>query len=118
VIVFEGSVLHDGAEHAGLAVVSIQPDEPAFEVRAGARGLKGLVVNFPRVGAADAAGASPERGAGLKRWQCALCAFSYDEALGMPEDGIAAGTRWADVPESWTCPDCGACKTDFEMIEA
>jgi rubredoxin len=33
----------------------------------------------------------------------------------MPEDGIAPGTRWEDVPESWSCPDCGATKADFEM---
>jgi rubredoxin len=32
-----------------------------------------------------------------------------------PEDGIAPGTRWADVPMNWTCPECGARKDDFEM---
>ena len=50
-------------------------------------------------------------------WQCVLCAFVYDEAAGMPEDGIAPGTRWADVPENWGCPDCSAKKNDFEMVE-
>jgi len=48
-------------------------------------------------------------------WECVLCGFRYDEAKGMPEDGIAPGTRWEDVPESWSCPDCGAAKADFEM---
>ena len=33
------------------------------------------------------------------------------------EEGIAAGTRWEDVPPNWTCPECGARKEDFEMIE-
>ncbi|MCB1629790.1 MAG: rubredoxin, partial [Xanthomonadales bacterium] len=32
-------------------------------------------------------------------------------------DGIEAGTRWEDVPESWMCPDCGVGKSDFEMVE-
>ena len=32
-------------------------------------------------------------------------------------DGIAPGTRWEDVPETWTCPDCGVTKSDFEMVE-
>ena len=41
----------------------------------------------------------------------------YDEAEGCPEDGIAPGTRWADIPASWTCPECGAGKQDFEMVE-
>jgi rubredoxin len=50
-------------------------------------------------------------------WQCILCGFIYEEALGIPEEGIAAGTRWEDVPEQWICPDCSATKTDFEMIE-
>ena len=46
-----------------------------------------------------------------------LCAFIYDEAAGMPDEGIAPGTRWADVPEAWTCPDCSASKADFDMVQ-
>ena len=41
----------------------------------------------------------------------------YDESQGWPEDGIAAGTKWEDLPDDWTCPDCGVSKVDFEMIE-
>jgi rubredoxin len=52
----------------------------------------------------------------LKVWQCELCAFSYDESEGLPAEGIAPGTRWADVPETWTCPDCSATKDDFAMV--
>jgi rubredoxin len=52
-----------------------------------------------------------------KLYQCIQCGFEYDEALGWPEDGIAAGTRWDDIPDDWICPDCGAAKADFEMIE-
>jgi len=51
-----------------------------------------------------------------KRWQCLACSYIYEEAKGWPDDGIAAGTRWGDIPEDWVCPDCGAAKTDFEMI--
>jgi rubredoxin len=50
-------------------------------------------------------------------WQCILCGFIYDESAGLPEEGIAPGTRWADVPDDWICPDCSATKADFEMIE-
>jgi rubredoxin len=53
----------------------------------------------------------------FRRWQCILCAYAYDEALGVPEDNIPPGTRWEDVPADWTCPDCGAMKDDFELIE-
>ena len=52
-----------------------------------------------------------------KVWHCVLCAFVYDEAAGLPEEGIAAGTRWKDVPETWGCPDCSAKKADFDMVE-
>ena len=55
--------------------------------------------------------------AGFKVWKCVLCGFAYDEAIGMPVDGIPPGTRWADVSESWLCPDCSASKSDFEMVE-
>ena len=51
-----------------------------------------------------------------KKYMCMLCGFIYDEALGWPEDGIQAGTRWEDVPQNWCCPDCGATKADFEMV--
>ncbi|MCX6397415.1 MAG: rubredoxin [Propionibacteriales bacterium] len=50
-------------------------------------------------------------------FMCLQCGLEYDEAAGWPEEGIAAGTRWADVPEDWCCPDCGAAKTDFDMVE-
>ncbi|QTN23733.1 rubredoxin [Rhizobacter sp. AJA081-3] len=49
-------------------------------------------------------------------WLCVICGFVYDESLGLPEDGIAPGTRWADVPEDWGCPECGAAKAEFEMV--
>lgn len=52
----------------------------------------------------------------LKRLMCLGCGFSYDEALGLPEHGIAPGTRWADIPDDWKCPDCGTPKHMFEMV--
>jgi rubredoxin len=53
----------------------------------------------------------------MKIWQCIVCGFIYDEAKGLPEDGINAGTRWEDIPADWACPDCGVAKADFEMVE-
>jgi rubredoxin len=53
----------------------------------------------------------------IKKWQCIICGFVYDESAGWPEDGIPAGTAWEDVPEDWLCPDCGTGKADFEMME-
>ncbi|AWP22039.1 rubredoxin [Acidiferrobacter sp. SPIII_3] len=52
-----------------------------------------------------------------KVYMCVICGFLYEEEKGLPEHGIPAGTRWKDVPENWTCPDCGATKDEFEMIE-
>ncbi len=52
-----------------------------------------------------------------KTFMCTVCGFIYDEAQGWPDDGIKAGTRWKDVPETWMCPECGATKDDFEMEE-
>ena len=53
----------------------------------------------------------------FKTFRCIVCGLVYSEADGWPQDGIAAGTRWADVPGDWCCPDCGASKDDFEMEE-
>lgn len=53
----------------------------------------------------------------LKKWLCIVCGWIYDEALGWPDDGIAPGTRWEDIPDDWLCPECKVGKADFEMIE-
>lgn len=53
----------------------------------------------------------------LPSWQCFFCGVLYDETQGWPEEGIAVGTRWADIPEDWHCPECGAAKADFQMFE-
>ncbi|WP_280461553.1 rubredoxin [Nocardia carnea] len=52
-----------------------------------------------------------------KLYRCVICGFEYDEELGWPDDGLVPGTRWEDIPDDWTCPDCGATKEDFEMVE-
>ena len=51
------------------------------------------------------------------RWRCRTCGLVYDEALGLPDEGLSPGTRFADIPEDWYCPDCGSEKGDFERIE-
>ncbi|TDG15714.1 rubredoxin reductase [Seongchinamella unica] len=53
----------------------------------------------------------------MSRWECIVCGLIYDEKQGWPDDGIAPGTRWEDVPEDWLCPDCGVGKEDFELLE-
>ena len=52
-----------------------------------------------------------------KTWMCLICGWIYDEAAGAPDHGIAPGTAWDQVPMNWTCPECGARKEDFEMVE-
>jgi rubredoxin len=53
----------------------------------------------------------------MKVFACIVCGFIYDESVGIPEEGIPAGTLWVDVPADWACPECGVGKADFEMIE-
>lgn len=52
----------------------------------------------------------------MKKWQCVVCGFIYDEEEGWPEENILPGTAWEDVPDDWACPDCGVSKSSFEMI--
>ena len=42
-----------------------------------------------------------------------ICGYEYSEIDGDPENGIAPGTKWADIPDDFTCPICGAGKEDF-----
>jgi rubredoxin len=53
----------------------------------------------------------------MKRWMCMNCGWTYDEAVGDPMGGIPPGTAWEAIPETWKCPDCGAGKAEFEMVE-
>ena len=49
--------------------------------------------------------------------QIALDTMNVTVPPGSPAEGLAPGTRWADIPEDWICPDCGVGKSEFEMID-
>ncbi|WP_066800816.1 FAD-dependent oxidoreductase [Moraxella oblonga] len=53
----------------------------------------------------------------FRKFICRACGYIYDEALGDPEDGLPAGTRFEDIPDDWECPLCGVKKSDFEPYE-
>ncbi|WP_437548991.1 rubredoxin [Sorangium sp. So ce327] len=53
----------------------------------------------------------------MKKYRCLVCGFVYDPAVGDPDTGIAPGTSFEDLPDSWMCPECGATKADFEPID-
>lgn len=53
----------------------------------------------------------------MRKFRCRYCSHIYDESLGDPGTGIAPGTRFEDVPEDWSCPECGAMKSDYELME-
>jgi rubredoxin len=116
IVVLGGSVMHAGVEKKATTIIYVAPEEGPFRLHAGPQGLEAIALDFPHPEEPIAPAATAADG-DFKVWQCVLCAFVYDEAAGLPEDGIAPGTRWADVPASWGCPDCSATKKDFEMVE-
>ncbi|MCL2747139.1 MAG: rubredoxin [Oscillospiraceae bacterium] len=50
----------------------------------------------------------------MKEYVCSVCGYVYSEAEGYPDDGIAPGIAWADVPDDFVCPACGVGKDMFE----
>ena len=52
----------------------------------------------------------------MQKYVCNVCGYIYDPNKGDPEANIAAGTSFADLPENWVCPICGAEKSDFEKL--
>jgi len=50
----------------------------------------------------------------MKKYVCGICGYVYDESLGAPEVGIAAGTSFNDLPDSFVCPLCAMGKEVFE----
>ena len=51
---------------------------------------------------------------GMDSYVCSVCGYVYDPAQGDPDNGVAAGTAFDDLPDDWVCPVCGAGKEDFE----
>jgi rubredoxin len=51
----------------------------------------------------------------VDKWICVICGYIYDEALGMPDHGIAPGTKFGELPDDWVCPECGSPKESFEI---
>jgi rubredoxin len=52
----------------------------------------------------------------MEKWECTVCGYIYDPAKGDPDNGIAPGTPFEQLPDSWVCPECGAAKSDFKKI--
>lgn len=55
----------------------------------------------------------------MQKYQCSVCDYIYDPDLGDPESsfGILPGTPFRHLPNSWTCPSCGADKAKFKKYE-
>lgn len=52
----------------------------------------------------------------MKKYLCQVCGYVYDESVGDDTQDIPAGTKFEDLPDSWTCPLCGVDKSNFEEI--
>jgi flavin reductase (DIM6/NTAB) family NADH-FMN oxidoreductase RutF/rubredoxin len=61
---------------------------------------------------------SKEKEAAVKmdKYECTVCGYIYDPDQGDPDGGIAPGTPFEKIPDSWVCPVCGAAKTEFKKI--
>lgn len=52
----------------------------------------------------------------MAKYRCTVCGYEYDPGEGDPTSGIAAGTPFEKLPDSWVCPTCGVGKDQFEKI--
>ena len=53
----------------------------------------------------------------MEKYVCETCGYEYDPAVGDPDNGIAPGTAFADLPADWVCPLCGIGKDEFKKAE-
>jgi len=60
----------------------------------------------------------PDGGRPYQQYICDACGYIYDEAVGDIDSGLAAGTRFDDIPDDWYCPLCGVTKNDFTLYQA
>ncbi|MCH3971167.1 MAG: rubredoxin [Oscillospiraceae bacterium] len=54
----------------------------------------------------------------MQKYVCGVCGYVYDPAVGDPDSGIPAGTKFEDLPATWKCPLCGIGKEEFAPEEA
>ncbi len=52
----------------------------------------------------------------MKKWECTVCGYIYDPEKGDPDNGVAPGTPFEELPDGWQCPECGADKDMFEPV--
>jgi rubredoxin len=52
-----------------------------------------------------------------QKYKCVVCDYIYDEEKGDPDSGLKPGTKFQDIPENWSCPECGVTKTFLELID-
>ena len=53
----------------------------------------------------------------MKKYVCEPCGYEYDPEVGDPENGIAPGTSFEELPEDWVCPICGMGKEVFIRLK-
>ncbi len=51
----------------------------------------------------------------MQKYICDACGWVYDPAVGDPDNGVAAGTAFEDIPDDWICPECGVDKSQFSL---
>jgi len=61
-------------------------------------------------------GGSEVKKMSAKKYRCTVCGYVYDPAKGDPESGVAPGTPFEQIPDTWSCPICGAKKSEFEPL--
>jgi rubredoxin len=52
----------------------------------------------------------------MEKWKCTVCDYIYDPDEGDPNNAVAPGTKFEDIPDSWVCPECGVSKDQFVRI--
>lgn len=53
----------------------------------------------------------------MKKHVCDVCGYVYDPAVGDPANGIEPGTAFEDLPDNYLCPECGADKSNFSLVD-
>lgn len=53
----------------------------------------------------------------MEKWECTVCGYVYNPELGDPDNNVDPDTPFEELPDDWTCPECGAGKDEFQKVE-
>ncbi len=104
--------VHDSSSSSDSSIDSVNDDGQSNESQGLSQEEMASALRVP-IGGSEAESSASQSDVSSPCYKCTKCSYVYDPAVGDPENGIAPGTPFSELPSTWKCPWCGANKSQF-----